>query len=259
MIEKYKINGVAVTKYSPDEPTDKAPIIMVHGGDHGAWGWEKWATFFSESGYEVHVPDWYNHGESDDLPEEEFTKRSIVDVAHREIRYIADKLDRQPILIGHSMGGLAATAYACEAQVERLVLIAPVMTAAAKADPIPLPVDPSRPMAVFPYPQAKQLFFTRSSEEDATHYYGMLEPESSQAVIEATQWQVELDLAKINVPTYVLATEFDQLIPQAPLERYAELLNAKFDVITGVGHSDVLLKEPEWRGAAEQTKQWLEQ
>lgn len=257
MAEKYKLNGISVTKYSADKQ-DKPPIIMVHGGDHGSWGWEQWATFFQDAGYEVHVLDWYNHGDSQKLPEGEFAHRTISDVAHKEIKAVAESLRRLPILIGHSMGGLASAVYASEAPVERLILVAPVMPANAHPDPIPLPVDATRPFPVFPYEQAKQLFFTKSSDDDAKRYYKLLVPESSEAVLEATQWTVDIDnIDSIKAPVLVLATEFDQLIPLEPLKRYADQLHAKFVLIPGIGHSDILLKEPEWRTAAEETLEWL--
>lgn len=259
MADTYKINGIAVTKYNPSQNSDKAPIIMVHGGNHAAWCWENWATLFSDAGYEVHVLDWYNHGDSENLPEEEFVKRSIADVARKEIAYVAGQLDRPPILMGHSMGGLASAAYAAEGNpLTRLVLVAPVMPVAAHAEPVPLPVDLTKPYPPFPYVQAKQLFFTKSSDEDARRYYEKLVPESPQAVYEAVNWSVDVDLSKISTPTFIVADELDGLIPAEALKRYGELLHAQYKQINGVGHCDLLLKAPEWREAATAVKEWLD-
>ncbi len=258
MIEHYDINGMAVTKYSPNNKTHAAPIIMVHGGDHGAWCWEKWANFFSEAGYEVHALNWYGHGESKKLPDNEFANRSIVDVAHTELKNVIEKLSDNPILIGHSMGGLASAIYASEHPVERLVLAAPVMPASVHPDPIPLPLEMGKPYPQFPYEQAKQLFFTKSSDEDAHRYYKLLVPESAQAVYEATRWSVNFDTTAIKAPVLVLAAEFDGLIPGDALKRYAEILRAGYKQISGVGHSDILLKEPEWQEAAIAVRDWLD-
>ncbi len=259
MTEQYKIKGVSVTFYHPNEKTDKAPIIMVHGGNLSSWCWEKWATFFSEAGYEVHVLDWYNHGSSDSLAEDAFIKRSIAAVAHEELTYIAEALDRSPIVMGHSMGGLAAALYAAEDKpLDKLVLVAPVMPEAAHPYPIPLPVDMSRPVSVFPYEQAKQLFFTSMSDDDAKKYYELLIPESPQAVSETVNWSLQMDPNNVKIPTLVVADELDRLIPQDALERYAELLHAVYKKIDQSGHCDVLLKDPQWRTAAVTVKEWLE-
>lgn len=257
-MEKYRINGVSVTKYIPEEQSNNPPIIMVHGGDHAGWGWKKWATFFCNSGYEVHVLDWFNHGDSDKLPQEEFLSRSLKDVAKKEITFVAEQLSQPPIVIGHSMGGMASAVYAASAPVKCLALIAPVMPTAAHPDPVPLPVDFKKEFPVFPYEQAKELFFTTLPDNDARYYYNLLIPESPQAVYEATQWTVELDPTDITVPTLVIAAEFDRLIPNEPLRRYANLLHADYKLFKGLGHSDVLVKEPDWRTIAEFVKQWLD-
>jgi pimeloyl-ACP methyl ester carboxylesterase len=256
-VETYRVQGVSVAKYSPTVKSDKPPIIMVHGGQHGKWAWQNWATFFSEAGYEVHALDWYNHGDSDKLPEETFIKRSIVDVAHNEIKAVASQLGRKPILIGHSMGGLASAVYAEGAPVERLVLIAPVMPAVVKPDPVPSPLDMSKPFGLFPFEQAKQLFFPTLSDEDAHRAYAQLVPESPQAVLEATRWTVDVDLDAIKVPKLLFATELDTLTPSTSEERYAKLLDAEYEFMPGIGHSDILLKDPQWRQAAERTLKWL--
>jgi pimeloyl-ACP methyl ester carboxylesterase len=256
-METYRVKGVAVTKYNPRTKSNNPPIIMVHGGEHGSWCWEKWAQFFCSAGYEIHVLNWYNHGDSDKLPEEEFLHRSITEVARQEITYVAAQLEQTPIIIGHSMGGLAAALYASQAPVKKLLLITPVMPSAVHADAVPLPVDATKPFPVLPYPQMKEFFFTTLSDDDAERYYRLLSPESSQAVIEATQWTVDIDVTKITVPTLVLAAEFDRLIPNEPLKRYATLLHADYQLFEGIGHSDILLKEPDWKHAAEYAKTWL--
>lgn len=256
-VTTYRVKGVSVAKYSPAKKTKKPPIVMVHGGQHGKWAWRNWAMFFSNAGYEVHALDWYNHGDSARLPEWKFIKRSIVDVAHNELRTVVRHLDRKPVLVGHSMGGLASAVYAAEAPVEKLVLLTPVMPSVVNPDPVPLPIDMSKPFPVFPYEQAKQLFFSTLSDREARQAYARLVPESPQAVLEATQWTVDVDLTAIQAPKLLFATEFDVLTPAEPEERYAKMLGAEYKFIPGIGHSDILLKDPEWRNTAQHTLTWL--
>lgn len=256
-VETYQIQGISVDKYSPAEKTDKPPIIMVHGGQHGKWAWKNWATFFSKAGYEVHALDWYNHGDSRDLPEGKFLTRSITEVARNEIKAVAGQFHRKPILIGHSMGGLAAAVYAETAPVEKLVLLTPVMPSVVHPDPVPLPIDMSKPFDVFPYEQAKQLFFTTLDDKTARQAYSKLVPESPQAVLEATQWTVDVNIDDIKVPTLLFATELDVLTPAGPEKRYADMLGAEYQFISDIGHSDILLEDPQWRKAAQHTSEWL--
>lgn len=256
-VSTYRVQGVSVDKYSPAQKSNKPPIIMVHGGQHGKWVWKNWATFLSKAGYEVHALDWYNHGDSKALPESQFIKRSVVDVARNEIKAVAGQLNRKPILIGHSMGGLAAAVYAETAPVEKLVLLTPVMPVVVHPAPVDLPIDMSKPFGVFPYEQARQLFFTTLDDKTARQAYAKLVPESPQAVLEATQWTVDVDIDAIKVPKLLFATELDVLTPAVSEEKYAKLLGADYKFISGIGHSDILLKEPQERKAAQDTLEWL--
>lgn len=256
-VKTYRIKGVSVAKYSPPKKTNKPPIIMIHGGQHGKWAWQNWALYLSKAGYEVHALDWYNHGDSDRLPESQFIKRSIVDVANNEVKTVARHLGRKPILVGHSMGGLAAAVYASEAPVEKLVLLTPVMPSVVHPDPVPLPVDMTKPFPLFPYEEAKQLFFTTLDDNEARWAYAQLVPESPQAVWEATRWTVDVNLKAIRAPKLLFATELDPLTPAEPEARYAKMLGAKYEFIPGIGHSDILLKDPEWQRAAQTTLDWL--
>ena len=112
---------------------------------------------------------------------------------------------------------------------------------------------------MLPYEQAKQFFFTTLNDEDAKKYYQLLVPESAQAVHEATQWTVALDTTMITIPTIVIRpAQLDQLVPVEPLKRYAGLIGAEYFQMNGIGHCDVLLKEPSWREAADHVLTWLE-
>jgi alpha-beta hydrolase superfamily lysophospholipase len=60
--------------------------VLVHGGAHARWSFEHYARVLSEAGYEVHALDWLNHGDSPRLPEDQFLRRGIDDVAREELR-----------------------------------------------------------------------------------------------------------------------------------------------------------------------------
>jgi pimeloyl-ACP methyl ester carboxylesterase len=74
------------------------------------------------------------------VPPSEAVRRSIADVG-REIGIVADWLGREPVLVAHSMGGLASLVYASRNPVRALVLITPVMPKEYAGAEIPLPVD----------------------------------------------------------------------------------------------------------------------
>jgi esterase/lipase len=79
---------------------------------HGAWlssrSWDPFAEYFRERGYDVSAPEWpRKQGDVEELREateaiEGLGLTEIVDHYEAQIR----ALDREPILIGHSFGGL---------------------------------------------------------------------------------------------------------------------------------------------------------
>lgn len=57
----------------------RAPLLMVHGGFHGAWCWENFLGYFAEQGYEAHALSWRGHGGSTRI-ESRKTSHTIADV-----------------------------------------------------------------------------------------------------------------------------------------------------------------------------------
>jgi len=256
-VTTYMVKGVAVVKYAPAKATRRPPVVMVHGGAHGPWMWPRQAEALSAAGYEVHVLAWYNHGTSRSLPTSQFIQRGIEDVAREEIRHVVDKLGRKPILIGHSMGGAAVLSYASRRPVERLVLMTPVVPASVGAEPIEIPLDMTVPFGPFPYDLAKQLFFTTLDEQLARTYHALLVPESPQAVYQATRWTLEVDVEAVRAPALVFATELDILTPPAAVSGLAAQLDADYELVPGIGHSDIALKQPVASGVIARVIQWL--
>jgi pimeloyl-ACP methyl ester carboxylesterase len=86
----------------------KNPIVFVHGLWLHAESWKNWIDFFREKGYEASAASWPGDSETT-----EATRRKPDAVAGYGVTEIADHiarqikaLDKKPILIGHSFGGL---------------------------------------------------------------------------------------------------------------------------------------------------------
>ena len=242
----------------PARQSRGAPVVLVHGGAHAKWSFDQCARVLSEGGYGVHALDWFNHGDSRRLPEDQFLRRGIEDVAREELRYVVERLGRPPLIIGHSMGALAALVYAASNPVERLVLLTPVVPSAVGADPIELEVDLTKPFGPVSYDLAKLLFYPTLGEDLARVYYDMLEPESPLAVWQATRWTIDVDLRAVTAPTLIFATELDVLAPPAAVAGLAELMGAPYELIPAIGHSEILLRQPESIAVAERVREWLD-
>ena len=81
---------------------------------HGLWllpsSWDAWATLFEEAGYVALTPDW-----PDDPPTVAGARAEPEVLAKKTLKQVADHtteiitaLDRKPVVIGHSTGGLLA-------------------------------------------------------------------------------------------------------------------------------------------------------
>jgi len=87
-----------------------AAFLLIHGSWHGAWCWERLVPLLSERGHQVAAVDLPAHG--DDLaPHYRTGLRSYA----RRVRNAAGSLKEKPILVGHSMGGVAITQAAFDA------------------------------------------------------------------------------------------------------------------------------------------------
>src|SRR3954466_6126498 len=88
--------------------TGKQPIVFVHGLWLLPSSWDRWAALFEEAGYVAVLPGW------PDDPETVEEAKAHPDVfAGTGIGALADhlesiirRLDRKPVVIGHSFGGL---------------------------------------------------------------------------------------------------------------------------------------------------------
>lgn len=134
MITTYTVDGIAVRRHQPPT-TDRPPVILVHGGAHASWVWDRFAGFLAGLGWDCHALDWRNHGDSTRLPEPDFVRRGIANVRD-EIAAVATPLGDFH-LIGHSMGGLATLVSATTLTPLSLTLVTPVVP--AQVDPPPIP------------------------------------------------------------------------------------------------------------------------
>lgn len=104
-------------------PDDRRPpILLVHGAYHGAWCWDRWVDRLAEAGRRVHALDLRGHGGL--TPDPDFRMAGVAEMVQDVVAAI-DAIDRRPVLVGHSLGGLIATLAALERPVAGLLLVCP--------------------------------------------------------------------------------------------------------------------------------------
>ena len=90
--------------------TTARPVIFIHGLWLLPSSWDRWATVFEEAWYVALTPDWPDDPGSIEAARAEpeaLAKKSLKQVADHTAEVIK-ALDKKPVLIGHSTGGLLA-------------------------------------------------------------------------------------------------------------------------------------------------------
>jgi non-heme chloroperoxidase len=86
------------------------PVVFIHGLWLLPSSWDRWAEVFEEAGYVALTPDWPDDPASIEAARAEpeaLAKKSLKQVADHTVEVIK-ALDKKPVLIGHSTGGLLA-------------------------------------------------------------------------------------------------------------------------------------------------------
>ena len=105
----------------PGADADAQPVVFFHGAWHASWVWAEWLPRFAAAGFYPVAPDLRGHGESAGS----WKKARLADYV-TEARDLANRLDREPVLVGHSLGGLIIQHLVTERVFPAAVLIAPI-------------------------------------------------------------------------------------------------------------------------------------
>lgn len=86
----------------------RTPAVLIHGLWLLRGSWERWAALFEGAGYAVVTPEWPDDpatvAEANARPEV-FAGKTVGQVADHLARIVGG-LDRRPVVVGHSFGGL---------------------------------------------------------------------------------------------------------------------------------------------------------
>ncbi len=239
------------------------PLVLIHGGWHGAWCWDNFQSYFAEQGYASYAVSLRGHGQSEGRERLRWTRAAdyVDDVAQ-----VVEPLPRAPVLIGHSAGGYILQKYLEARSAAGVVLLASVSSRgalklflrmyrrhplqAAKAN---LTLDPfhfiGKPRI------AREAFFSPDiPPEKFQEYFARLESESY-----AYGWDMVLHAPRPErarrVPMLVLGAEDDAVISEDEVRATALAYGTEPEIFPGMAHDMMLDKD--WRKVAERIAQWL--
>jgi non-heme chloroperoxidase len=179
---------IAVVTARESEQIDKAnageltPVVFIHGLWLLASSWDRWAAVFEEAGYTALTPGWPDDPETVDEANanpQAFAGKTIGQVADHFSEVIG-KLQRKPIVVGHSFGGLltqiiagrglAEVSVAVDPAPFRGVLPLPISALRAAMPVLQNPANRKRAVALS-YKRFRFAFANAVSEQEAKELY----------------------------------------------------------------------------------------
>ena len=182
--------GIPTSSISDDEAAqiDRAnqsgatPVVFVHGLWLLPSSWERWADHFEQAGYVAVSPGWPDDPQTVEEAKENpevFARKSVGEVADHFEDAIR-RLDRKPVVIGHSFGGLlteilagrgcAAASVAISPAPFRGVLPLPISALRSSSAVLRNPANKNRAVPLT-YDQFRYAFANAVSEDEAKELY----------------------------------------------------------------------------------------
>jgi pimeloyl-ACP methyl ester carboxylesterase len=239
-------------------PTDRPPLLFVHGLGHGAWCWdEHWLPEAARQGWAAHAVSLRGHGGSGG--HEALHRWTLRDYVHDVLQAIIE-LPAPPILVGHSMGALVVQRVLERYPARGSALLTP-SGAPAHGMGTALRLGRRRPVqlvrGLLGQPlelEPDDLFSDRLDPVTARAHTDRTTPESRLA-----QYQTLLPHRPPapRGPTLVLAAGADALVPLRAVVRVARHHGTRAHVFPGMGHD--LMLDVGWQQPLQRLLTWAAQ
>jgi len=251
--------------------TPRTTIVFVHGMYLNGLSWAPWIERARERGFEAIAPSWpFHEGEPARLRETSdpgLGHLTFGDVV-ASMKAVIDALPERPVLVGHSIGGLATQKLLADGYARAAVAIssAPPQGVLSLAPdffranwPHINPFAGSRPIrmtkARFHYTFATTM--TRA-ESDAA-FDELVVPESRNVPRSTLTSQAHIDFTADHAPLLMLAGDTDHLTPEALVRRNAARYRHPVPVRTFTGRAHFICNQPGWEEVADASFDFLEQ
>ena len=214
--------------------TTATPVVFVHGLWLLPSSWDRWVEVFENAGYVALTPGWPDDPETVASAREHpevFAGKGIGEIADYE-EWIIRRLDRKPVVIGHSFGGLlteilagrglAAASVAISPAPFRGVLPLPFSALRSASPALRSPANWNRAVPLT-YEQFRYSFANAVDEDEAKELYagysvaGPGEPLFQAAAANLNPWSE----AKVNTknpergPMLIISADSDHTVPWA--------------------------------------------
>jgi pimeloyl-ACP methyl ester carboxylesterase len=257
-------------------------VVFIHGLWMTPLSWENFSNRFQELGYNVMTPGWPGHeGDVEEVRKNASSTLAGLGLAKIIEHYekIIQDLDKQPILIGHSFGGLVVQVLLDKGFGKAGIAIDPAppkgihtITYSELKSAFPVLKNPSnRHKAVgLTFEQFKYAFANTMSEEDARYAYDRYAvPDTGRVLFEDITDDFNSNAHDaINYkndnrgPLLLIAGSEDHTVPEKVVKsNYGKYKNSNavtdFKEFPGRSHS--IIFQNGWEEVADYTNEWLTQ
>jgi pimeloyl-ACP methyl ester carboxylesterase len=254
-----------ISRY-PEAETRPVPLLFVHGSFVGAAVWDTYfLPYFAQCGYQAHAFSLRGHGASEGREKLRWWR---LDDYVADLKHTVRRLERLPVLIGHSLGGMVVQKYLESDPAAGAVLMAsvpphgllPAMWGMAVGNPQLLHqilvLQSLGPRFVSLEVIRRALFSANTPDAELRAYVHMLQDES--------HW-VTLDLLGLNplrlrnkprVPMLVMGAGQDAFISAGLVAETAQYYGA--DAVSFPDLAHAMMLETGWKEAADYLLYWLE-
>jgi pimeloyl-ACP methyl ester carboxylesterase len=232
-----------------DQGCSTQTFVLVHGGGHGGWCWQRMASVLRSRGHEVWTPTLTGFGDRHHLDHGQITFDTMV----TDVAALLEFEDlRDVVLVGHSMGGVIVPRVAQVSidRVSRVVWMAAVVLNDGETllDAVPQTPAVARAVtigedgtAVTDHAKLMEALLPEASFEDRAWVLERHRSYPPAALVEPGRLSEFLEL---GLPTgYVVATG-DLLVPSALAHTFAERLPGAIVAEVAAGH-DLMLTRPD--------------
>lgn len=242
------------------------PLLFVHGMWHAAWCWaEHFLPYFAQHGYPSHALSLRGHGGSEGR---ERLRWISIDDYVSDVGQVVRQMERPPVLVGHSMGGLVVQKVLESNVAPAAVLLAsappggliPATLRMAARHPLTfLKVNVTMSLApVVCTPElVKEAFFCADApDETVRSCFDRLQDESFRAYLDMMGLNLPQP-SRVETPILVLGAADDNLISPSEVEATARAYGTTAYLFPGIAH-DMML-EDQWEPVAEHILMWLKE
>lgn len=236
------------------------PILFVHGILSGAWIWDvNYMPWLAERGFHTFAVSLRGHGNSPaGKPVDQLALHDFVADVRQTVLRIQQATGREPILVGHSMGGMVVQRYLSEYRAPAAILMCSVppqgMMPLSISSTWTNPLLAMQMAKVYSFPESADvnlardiLFYHPVDDADLMQWFSTTKRESMRLL-----WDLNVALPLvprvIKTPLSVIGARHDRLVPSGIVQWTASTYRCSLDWVNA-GHAVML--EQNWEESVE--------